>query len=192
MKKIGLPLIFSLLVTACGSVGSGGPASLTLKYPGNDNLKMPVKSGAFYSSTKTWTKPGEKTTSSSNFVCIGDHEIDTSSGAISIGKKVEEGQTKVCFSIDGPKETKGEDPLAVDTYPLAKPSGGSFSYKSVSNVSIYTYQDGKEVRNGINLYKGKGQIKITSATADEISGEIEFSDDESSIKGTFTAGTGEK
>ncbi len=186
MKHIALSLIIGLVSIACGGIGSSGPESLKLKYPGTESQDMPVKSGGFYVSTKTWTKPDQRSTSSAHFICVGDHEVDTSRGSISLGKKVEDGQTKVCFSLDGAEDTDNESLAKTGTYPMGK-IGQGFAFNSVSSASIRVFKDGKEVRNSFNPRKTQGEITITSATADSISGEINLSDGENEIKGNFSA-----
>ena len=138
MRNNFLPLILVLgfFLLACGGIGSGGPGSLELSFDGVDKKAMEVKSGGFYVSTKTWSAKGKMTTSSSHFICVADHEIDLSSGQISIGKKVSEGQTKVCFSIDGAEGTDMKSTLKTGSYPMKRSSGSGFAYSSTSSASI--------------------------------------------------------
>lgn len=188
MKKTILPLflLISILTVACGGLGSSGPGVLTLKFPGADKQEMPVKSGGFYVSTKTWSAKGKMSTSSSHFICVADYEIDLSQGSISINKKVADRETKVCFDIDGEENSDDKSLLKTTTYPIGK-MGESFAFSSIDSVSIRTFKDGKEVRHEFNNHKTTGDIKISSASADTISGEINLTDGEREIKGTFTA-----
>ncbi|MEZ5425973.1 MAG: hypothetical protein R2747_06905 [Pyrinomonadaceae bacterium] len=185
--KITILLAGSLFWAACGGLGSGGPGTLTLKYPGTEKQEMPVKSGGFYTSTKSWSKSGQVSKSASYFICVADHEIDMSRGAISIGGPVKsEGETKVCFSIDGEENTDDKTPLKTGTYGPAK-RGEGFAFTSVSSASIRTFKDGKEVKKFLNESKSTGEVKITSASGDSISGEINLNDGENEIKGNFSA-----
>lgn len=181
-----LLLIAALMLAACGT-GTSGPGTLTLKYPGTDKLEMPVKSGGYYTSTKTWSKPGQSSKSASYFICLADHDIDMSRGAISIGAPVKaESEHKVCFSIDGAENTDDQTPLKTGSFGAAK-RGEGFAFDSVSSASIRSFKDGKEVKNFLNESKTEGDVKITSASDDSISGEVNLSDGENEIKGTFTA-----
>lgn len=184
---IGTVLIIGgLLIGACGAAGPSGPGTLTLKYPDVNNQELPLKSGGFYTSTKTWTKPDKKSTSGSYFICVADYDIDMKQGAISIGGAVQEGQTKVCFSLDGAEGTDDKTPPATGTFPMGK-SGPDFAFNSISSASIRTFKDGKEIKHFLNSPKTTGELKITSASAEAVSGEINLSDGEKEIKGTFSA-----
>ncbi|QQS42160.1 MAG: hypothetical protein IPM63_04240 [Acidobacteriota bacterium] len=171
---------------ACGSVASG-PPTLSVKKEGGEAKEVPVKSGGFYASTKSWSKPGKSSTSSSYFVCVANYDIDMSQGAISIGAKVSsDDQTKVCFSLNGEENGNDKTPPAAGTYAIEK-RGDDFAFKSISAVSIREYENGSEVRKSMDSSKTQGEIRITDASADEMSGEIDLSDGENEIKGSFTA-----
>ncbi len=190
MKKQILAITFLMIgavfFISC-NVAGGGAEVLTLKYPTSDKQEMPVKSGGFYTSTKSWSKPGQTAKSSSYFVCVSDSEIDMTQGAISIGAPVKaDSQTKVCFNIDGAENADDKTPPKAETYPAAKRSE-SFAFNSVSSASIRTFKDGKEVKHFLNESKMTGDVKITAATENTMSGEINLSDGEKEIKGTFTA-----
>lgn len=183
-------LIVSLITSAAiiwaACSAASGPGSLTLKYPDVSNQEVALKSGGFYTSTKTWTKPDKKSTSASYFFCVADYDLDLEQGAISIGEEVKEGQIKVCFSLDGPEGSDDQTALTAGTYPIAE-SGPGWAVSSVSTASIRTFADGKESKYFINSNKANGQVKITSASSDSASGEINLSDGEFEISGTFSA-----
>lgn len=190
MKKQVLSITFLIIGAgfsiSCGAAGSS-PGVLTLKYPTTDKQEMPVKSGGFYTSTKSWSRNNQMSKSSSYFVCVSDSDIDMTQGAISIGAPVKtDAQTKVCFNIDGAENTDDKTPPKAETYPAAKRSD-SFAFNSVSSASIRTFKDGKEVKHFLNESKMTGDVKITTATENTMSGEINLSDGEKEIKGTFTA-----
>lgn len=191
MKKRISTLIISAicaaLMIACNSGGVSGPGSLTLKYPGTDKQEVPLKSGGFYTSTKSWSANGKSAKSASYFVCVADFEVDMSQGAISLGAPVKaENQTKVCFGIDGAENSDDKTAPKTETYPAAKRSD-SFAFNSISSASIRTFKDGKEVKHFLNESKMTGDVKITSASENLMSGEINLSDGEKEIKGTFSA-----
>lgn len=190
MKKQIISITFLIIGAAffisCSVAGSGAEV-LTLKYPTTENREMPVKSGGFYTSTKSWTRNTQMSKSSSYFVCVSDSEIDLTQGAISIGAPVKnDAQTKVCFNIDGAENTDDKTPPKAETYAAAKRSD-SFAFNSVSSASIRTFQGGKEVKHFLDESKMTGDVKITSATENTMSGEINLSDGEKEIKGSFTA-----
>lgn len=178
--------ICSLFFIACG--GASEPGELSLKYPGTDSRELPVKSGGYYTSTKTFTYNGKSSKSSSYFICVADYEIDMSQGAISIGAPVKNAENaKVCFSIDG--EENGDDKTAIKegTYAPAKSMSNGPSYNSLSNASIRVLEDGKEKKHFVNIAKTTGDVKITSVSGETVYGEANISDGEREIKGTFSA-----
>lgn len=186
IRSIIIAATAAALFSACGSAASG-PASLSVKTDGGEAKEVPVKSGGFYASTKSWSKPGTSATSSSYFVCVANYDIDMTQGAISIGAKVSsDDQTKVCFSLNGEENGNDKTPPASGTYGMEN-RGEGFPFKSISSVSVRTFEDGKEVRKSLNSSKTEGEIRITDASADEMSGEIDLSDGENQIKGTFSA-----
>ena len=181
----GVCFCFIFLI-ACG--GASGPGELTLKYPGNDSRNMAVKSGGYYTSTKTFTYNGNSSKSSSYFICVADYEIDMSQGAISIGAPVKEADNaKVCFSLDGEENGDDKTPLKEGTFAPAKSMKSGPSYNSLSNASIRVLEDGKEKKHFFNIAKTTGDLKITSVSGDTVYGEANLSDGEREIKGTFSA-----
>lgn len=188
MKRIlqTVVLVNCALIIACGGLGAGGPGTLTLKYPGTEKQEMPVKSGGFYVSTKTWSGKGKMSTSSSHFICVADHEIDRSQGSISINKNVTDGQTKVCFDIDGEETTTDKTLLKTGTYQIGK-TGENFAFSSIDSAGIRAFKDGKQIKHDLKNHKTSGEIKINSASSETINGDINLTDGEIEIKGKFSA-----
>ena len=62
---------------------------------------------------------------------------------------------------------------------------------SVRSIIVVTFADGKETKtifDTLSMHKkADGEVKITSVTADTVSGEVNLTDGDKSIKGTFTA-----
>ena len=102
------------------------------------------------------------------------------------------------MSASGPRwefrqEVAGEEngdektPFKTGSFPPAKSMAKGPTYNTVENASIRVFKDGKETKHFLALAKTKGEIKITSASADSVSGEVDLSDGEREIKGTFSA-----
>ena len=64
-------------------------------------------------------------------------------------------------------------------------------FNKVSTVIITTFVDGKEKSDSFDtmssMSKAEGEVKITAVSADSVSGEINVSEGDKTIKGTFTA-----
>ena len=58
-------------------------------------------------------------------------------------------------------------------------------------ITIVTFADGKETKTTFDTMgltpKAEGDVKLTAVTADSISGEVNLSEGDKSIKGNFTA-----
>ena len=64
----------------------------------------------------------------------------------------------------------------------------------VRTVIIKTFADGKQTDTRFDSLmsigggkKAEGEVKITNVTADTVSGEVDLTEGDKSIKGTFTA-----
>ncbi|REJ78679.1 MAG: hypothetical protein DWQ47_04315 [Acidobacteria bacterium] len=186
LKLILAVTALAVFAAACGTSASG-PATLTVKKDGGDSIEVPVRSGGFYASTKTWSRPGKTAKSSSYFICVANYDIDMSQGAISIGAKVSaDDQTKICFSLNGEENGTDKSAPVAGTYEMEK-RGDDFPFNSISSVFIRSMEDGKEVRHSFSTAKSEGSIKLTSASTDDVAGEIDLSDGQNEVKGIFTA-----
>ena len=88
----------------------------------------------------------------------------------------------------GEDGTGKDSPFKVGTYAAQadKTSG-------VRVVNIRTFADGKQTDASFDTLMGSkdkkaaGEVKITSVTADTVNGEVDLTEGDKSIKGTFTA-----
>ncbi len=81
----------------------------------------------------------------------------------------------------GQEGTDEETGYKTGTYPTKAEKFDKVDYVNVAYLS-----DGKESSNSFDLAKTTGEVKITAVSADSVSGEINLTEGERSVKGTFT------
>lgn len=182
MRRFKLLVVFliAVLLTACGGAGE---SKLEVK-AGGKNLPFSVKSSGTYSSVKTFTDAQSKMTkASSNYIVLANYDIDTSSGMNSMEKAVTApDQVRVAIQLVGEEGTDDKTGIKTGTYTTKADKFGKVDY-----VNIAYFADGKESKNIFNISKTEGEVKITSVSADTVSGEINLTEGDKSIKGSFTA-----
>lgn len=95
---------------------------------------------------------------------------------------------RVELQLMGEDGTGKDSPFKVGTYAAQadKTSG-------VRVVDIRTFADGKQTDTNFDTLMGSkdkkaaGEVKIISVTADTVNGEVDLTEGDKSIKGTFTA-----
>lgn len=185
MGRISIVVLCFLVALAWACAGAGG-SKLDIKIAGKD-MTLNIKGSGTYASTKTFTetKDGQSkiTNASSNYIVLANYDLDTSFGMNSMNKPVTAAdQIRVSFQLVGDEGT--DDKAAIKT--------GSYSPKSekfakVDYITVAYFADGKESSVSFDTKKTNGEIKITSVSGDTVSGEIDLTEGERSVKGKFAA-----
>jgi len=175
----------TLLVSACGAVG-GGASKLDIKVGGKD-FTLNIKSGGVYYGNIISTTPGKPNVQTfAHDIYLANYELDTTSGATMRKPLTTPDQMRVELQLTGEDGTKTESPFKVATY-----SAKADKINRVRSIIIVTFTDGKETKTAFETMgltpKADGDVKLTAVTADSISGEVNLSEGDKSIKGTFTA-----
>lgn len=183
MKKLLVITMCALLMSACGG---GGSSSLSIKASGKD-VPMSVKSSGSDKSVFTYT-PGvgqPPVTATSFSAMLGNYEMETTNFATMKKKMTSADQARVSFSIYGEAGTGLNDEIKPGTYKVDKEG----RFMNVSTVTVTTFADGKDKETYFDLRAAdaKGEIKVTSVTTDAVSGSIDVSQGDNSVKGNFTA-----
>lgn len=172
----------ALFIAACGGGGSG----LTVKTGGKD-MPMSVKTSGSDKSVFTYTPgPGQPSVTATSFSAMfGNYEMETTNFATMKKKMTSADQARVSFSIYGESGTGLNDEVKTGTYKVDKDA----RFMSVSTVTVMTFADGKdkEVYFDLKAADAKGEIVVTSVTADAVSGTIDVSQGDNSVKGSFSA-----
>jgi hypothetical protein len=194
MKNLVMISIFALFLTACGGAGlstSTAPAKLNVKFPmmGKDVVKdVDLKDGVV--TTRT-IKPTDKSTLDipTYEIHLANFEIDSAKLSDAFPKK--DGDVRVTIQILGDKDATDKTPVKEGTYNASQVADGENVYGKAWHVLIRYFEEGKVKETSLtaNYPKGarKGQVKINSVKDGKLSGEIDMSDDQISVKGVFNA-----
>lgn len=195
MKTLYLIFCLSLFLTACGASGTGTGAAATaapqlaVKVGGKDST-LDVKSGAVYPSEMIFTAPGKPNVKTfTHTIYLANFEMDTSGGSGWVNKPLTAPeQMRVEIQLTGEDGSGKDSPFKVGTYAAqADKTGG------VRVANIRTFEGGKQTDARFNSLMGYadkkagGEVKITAVAADTVSGEVNLSEGDKSIKGNFTA-----
>jgi hypothetical protein len=185
MKKL-LIIAASILLAACGGAG-GGSAKMDIKIGGKDT-SLAVKSSGSDKGVKTFTdKDGKMTTATSFYAIMANYEMDTKNVATMKKPLTAADQARVMLQLIGEEGTDQKSEFKAGTY-KADPTG---KFMKVDSLTVFTFVDGKEVSTSFDTSfstsKITGEVRVRSVTAEEISGEIDITDGDKSVKGTFTA-----
>lgn len=188
MKKL-LIIAAGILLTACGSGGGsgGGSAKMDIKANGKDT-SLEVKSSGSDKGVKTFTdKEGKMTTATSFYAVMANYDMDTTNVATMKKPLTAPEQSRVMLQLIGEEGTDQKSEFKPGTY-KADPAG---KFMKVDSLSVYTFADGKEVKTDFDMMfsgtKVTGEVRVKSVTADSISGDIDISEGDKSVKGTFSA-----
>lgn len=185
MKKFWLMIIATVLVSACGAMGNGS-SKLDIKIAGKDST-LAIKSGGVYYGNVISTAPGKPSVQTfAHDIYLANYEMDTTSGLTMRKPLTAADQMRVELQLTGEEGTKTDSPFKVATY-----NAKYDKVNGVRSIIVVTFADGKETKTVFDTMglspKAAGDVKLTAVTADSISGEINLSDGDKSIKGNFTA-----
>lgn len=196
MKTLFLIIGLSLFLTACGGSGNGTGSAPAVAAPkldvkvGGKSSTLDVKSGAVDPSEMVFTAPGKPNVKTFiHKIYLANFEMDTSGVAWMNNPLTAPEQMRVEIDLTGDDGTDKNTPFKVGTYTAqTKETNG------VRTVIIRTFADGKQTDTRFDSLmsigggkKAEGKVKITNVTADTVSGEVDLTEGDKSIKGTFTA-----
>jgi flagellar basal body rod protein FlgC len=188
MKKL-LVIALGLLFAACGGGGGigGGSAKMDIKAGGKDT-GLAIKSSGTDKSVKTFTdKEGKVTTATSFYAIMANYDMDTTNVASMKKPLTAPDQARVMLQLIGEEGTDQKSEFKPGTY-KADPAG---KYMKLDSLVVTTFADGKETATSFDTnFSGSkitGQVVVKSVTADAISGDIDVSEGDKSVKGAFTA-----
>ena len=183
-RRIIFTLCLVALALLVGACSKGGGNGLHVKSPATGEKDVPVKSAYSFTVTKTFTDTSNKITTASAYnVDAANYDLDATNFAMTMEKPLtSDDQVRVMFSLIGEQGTDDK----------ALPKAGTYSAKAdkfmkVETVGIVSRKGGTDNKVWLDRSTLTGEVKVTSATADEISGDIDVSAGDTSIKGSFTA-----
>lgn len=177
-----IALVGTLSIFGCGKMGGGN--SIHVKYATTGDKDLPVKSSYAFAVTKTFTDvAGKMTTASAHNVYAANYDLDANNFAMSMDKPLTlDDQMRVVFSLIGDEGTNDKSPPKAGTY-----SAKADKYMKVESVGLVARKGGADVKSWLDRSMLTGEVKVSSASADEISGDVDLTSGDTSIKGSFTA-----
>lgn len=174
-------IALSLLLAACGK--SAGGNSLHVKSASGEK-DLAVKSSYAFAVTKTFTDINNKITmASAHNVYVANYDLDAGNFAMTLDKPLtSEDQVRVTFNLIGAEGTNDKSPLKTGTY-----SAKADKYMKVETAGIVTRKGSADSKLWLDRSTLTGEVKVTAASADSISGDIDLTAGENTIKGSFTA-----
>jgi hypothetical protein len=186
-RRIAFTLCFvalasALFLSGCGK-GAGGNG-LHVKSPATGEKDVAVKSGYAFAVTKTFTDTSNNITkASAHNVYAANYDLDAANFAMTLNKPLTaDDQVRVEFSLIGDQGTDDKSAPKAGTY-----SAKADKFMKVETVGIVSRKGGADNKVWLDRSTLTGEVKVTSASADEISGDVDLSSGDTSIKGSFTA-----
>jgi hypothetical protein len=169
-------------VAGCGK--SAGGDSIHVKSTATGEKDLAIKSSYAYAVTKTFTDINNKITTASAYrVDAANYDLDAANFSMTLDKPLtSDDQVRVDFSLIGEQGTDEKSPLKAGTY-----SAKADKFMKVETVGIVSRKGGADNKAWLDRSTLTGEVKVTSASADEIAGDINVTAGDTTIKGSFTA-----
>lgn len=172
------------LLSFAGCSKSVGDNRIQIKLPAIGEKDHAVKSAYTYPITKTFTDiNGKMTTAASYRTYVANYDLDAGNFAMTLDKPLaSEEQVRVVFSLVGDEGTNDKSPPKAGTY-----SAKADKFMKVEDVSIVTRRAGNDNKVSFDRGAVNGSVSVTSASADTVSGDIDLTSGDTTVKGSFTA-----
>lgn len=176
-----IALISALGIFGCGKAGGGG---IHVKSANTGDKELATKSSYAFGVTKTFTDiSGKISTASAYYTYAANYDLDAGNFGLTLDKPLTaDDNVRVVFNLIGEEGTNDKSPLKAGTY-----SAKADKFMKVETVGIVSRKGGADAKFWLDRSTLTGEVKLTSASADEIAGDINVSAGDNSIKGSFTA-----
>lgn len=183
VTSLSIAMLAGVVLTSGCSKGSGGN-NLHVKSAASGDQDLDVKSSYAFAVTKSFTDINQNISTAVLYnVYAANYDLDAANFGMTLDRPMaSEDQIRVVFSLVGEQGTK--DPAAIKTGTY---SAKADKYMKVENVGIVTRKGSADVKNSFDRSSLNGQVNVTSVTDDAISGDIDVTAGENTIKGSFTA-----
>ncbi len=174
--------IACVLFSSCGK--SSGGNDLHVKSAAAGEKDLAIKTAFADPVTKSFTDTSGKITTAVVYnIHAANYDLDGGRFGASLNNPMPaDDSIRVMFSLVGEEGTKENSPLKAGTY-----SAKADKYMKVETVGIVTRKNGTEIKNWFDRSTLNGEVKVTSASGDSASGDIDVTAGDSIIKGSFTA-----
>jgi len=170
------------LSAGCGN--STGGNILSVKSAATNQKDLRIKSSYAFAINKTFTDAaGNVTTAPSYRTYVATYDLDAGNFAMTLDKPLtNDDQVRVVFSLVGEQGGNDKTPPKAGTY-----SAKTDKFMKVEDAAIVSRKGGADNKFWLDRSTLSGEVKVSSASADSISGDINLMAGETSIKGSFTA-----
>ncbi len=187
VRKSKLVQLCLLVFLAAGffiSCSKSGGNDLHVKSAAAGDKDVPVKSSYTFAVTKSFTDMNNKITTAASYnVYAANYDLDAGNFGMTLQKPLTaDDHLRLEFSLVGAEGTNDKAALTTGTY-----SAKADKYMKVETVGIVTRKGGSDTKNWFDRGALTGEVRLTSVTDDAISGDIDITAGESSVKGSFTA-----
>ncbi len=187
MKKLLVVASLVSFLAACGA--TDGTPKLEVKAGGKETT-LEVKSGFVYPSEMSFTAPGRPPLkTSAHIIYLTNYELNAAADSAWVNRSMTApGQMRVGIQLTGEDGSGAKSPFKVGTY-----SAQAANVNGVRLVKIESFADGKQAATNFDTLMGygdkkaAGEVKITSVTDSAMSGEVNLTEGDKSVKATFTA-----
>lgn len=182
VNLVTLLIVCALSLLACSKNGGGN--DLHVKSAAAGEKDVAIKTAFGDPVTKSFTDTSGKLTTAVVYnIHAANYDLDGGRFGASLNNPMPaDDSIRVMFSLVGEEGTKENSPLKAGTY-----SAKADKYMKVETVGIVTRKNGTEIKNWFDRSTLNGEIKVTSASGDSASGDIDVTAGDSIIKGSFTA-----
>jgi hypothetical protein len=186
VRRLGVSLVMLVLCTlavqSCGKTASSNLVHIKSSLTGEKDLA--IKSGYTFAITKSFTDiNGKMTTASAYNVYLANYDLDSRNFAMSLDKPLTgDDQVRVIFNLIGEEGTNDKSPPKAGAY-----SAKAERFMKTENVGLVARRNGADVKSWLERTTLTGEVTVTSVSADEISGNVDLSSGDISIKGSFSA-----
>jgi hypothetical protein len=161
----------------------GGAIEVKLK---DKTYKLEPKATWLFSDDWTINMPdGKAVPTATREIVIANYDLDTVYGKSSSMKKMTApDQIRLVVQLQDKADVKKDMPISTGDY-----VGKIEEFSKIQNVFVYTFGETTDTRTLISGSNSdnKGIVKITTASGEGVTGEIDFSNTDNSFKGLFTA-----
>jgi hypothetical protein len=175
-------ILCTIVVQSCGQTASSNVVHIKSSATGEKDLA--IKSGYAFAITKTFTDiNGKMTTASAYNVYLANYDLDSRNFAMSMDKPLTgDDQVRVVFNLIGEEGTNDKSPPKAGAY-----SAKADKFLKTETVGLVARRNSADLKSWLDRTTLTGEVKVTTASADEISGNVDLSSGDISIKGSFTA-----
>jgi hypothetical protein len=175
-------ILCTIVVQSCGQTASSNVVHIKSSATGEKDLA--IKSGYAFAITKTFTDiNGKMTTASAYNVYLANYDLDSRNFAMSMDKPLTgDDQVRVVFNLIGEEGTNDKSPPKAGDY-----SAKADKFLKTETVGLVARRNSADLKSWLDRTTLTGEVKVTTASADEISGNVDLSSGDISIKGSFTA-----